>query len=257
MHPPGLTLTFTLLATSVGAGTIASVLLGIELLAAGSTFAKATRRLLARALTPKTLLAAVLIASLLGSRFLATHLIQTLRAQDNQYVLDLEDLPVLQCEARTDKGRAVALFHFAIHTAADEVERFMRASETVQTQVIRLEGANPAANCHGWVFTGGAYGVRDSDVRLILEDHQYETTNEPREGDLALYFQDGQLTHAGLARRPDPRGPILVESKWGPFGLYLHPPEKQPFSGLCQFFRSPRPGHLLTITTPAVISSAE
>ena len=252
-----LSVTSTLLAASVGLGVVSGILLGVDLLASGSSFANSTRRLLAGLFTPKVILAAVLLASLFGSRFLATHLIQTLQASDDQFLLDLEDVPVSRCTARTDQGRTVELFHFAIHTSTEEVERFMRASEALQQQVIRLRDADPKANCHGWVFTGGEYGVRDSDVRLILEDNGYTPTSDPRDGDLALYFQNGQLTHSGLARRPVPHGPILVESKWGPFGLYLHPPEKQPFSGLCQFYRSPRPSHLLTISTTAPSPSAE
>jgi len=257
MHPLSLSLTSTLLVASVGLGVLAGALLAIDLLASRSTFAKSTRRLISRVLSPKVLLAAVLLASLFGSRFLATQLIQTLQANDDQILLDLEDLPVSQCAARTDRGRTVELFHFAIHTSTEEVERFMRVTEAFQQQAIRLRDADPKANCHGWVFTGGAYGVRDSDVRLILEDNGYTLTSDPRDGDLALYSQNGQLTHSGLARRPVPHGPILVESKWGPFGLYLHPPEKQPFSGLCQFYRSPRPGHLLSISATATSPSAE
>jgi len=105
MHPLSLSLTSTLLVASVGLGVLAGALLAIDLLASRSTFAKSTRRLISRVLSPKVLLAAVLLASLFGSRFLATQLIQTLQANDDQILLDLEDLPVSQCAARTDRGR--------------------------------------------------------------------------------------------------------------------------------------------------------
>jgi hypothetical protein len=240
-------LVFTLLLTSLGAGAIASLLLGFEFFASGSRITRGMRQVLSRVLTPKALWATVLIGSLIGSRFLAASLLASLQRPDDQHVVDLEDLPVTDYHAATDQGHPIGLFHFAIHTPAVDVERFMQASETQQRQVIRLADANPAANCHGWVFSGGRFGVRDSDVRTILADNGYVPVSDPREGDLALYLNGDHITHAGLARRPDPSGPILVESKWGPFGLYLHPPDKQPFSGLCHFYRSPRPGHILSL----------
>jgi len=52
-------------------------------------------------------------------------------------------------------------------------------------------------------------------------------------------------------RIADQHTPILVESKWGPFGVYLHGVEQQPFPGQCRFFRSTRSGHLLTLRSTA------
>lgn len=241
-------LVFTLLLTAVGTGAIASLLLGLEYFASGTAAARIVRRVLHHVLTPKILLMTVLAVSLIGSRFLAASLIATLDRHDAQHEFDLEDVPIIDREARTDQGRPIGLFHFAIHTPAAAVERFMQASEDQQRTVIRLADANPAANCHGWVFTGGQFGIRDTDVRAILDDNGYAPVSDPREGDLALYLRDGHITHTGLARQLDPNGPILIESKWGPFGLYLHPPGKQPFSGQCHFYRSPRTGNLLAIT---------
>jgi hypothetical protein len=45
----------------------------------------------------------------------------------------------------------------------------------------------------------------------------------------------------------DKHAPILIESKWGPFGVYLHTVDMQPFRGSCKFFRSSRADHLLVL----------
>jgi hypothetical protein len=95
------------------------------------------------------------------------------------------------------------------------------------------------------VFTGGKYGIRDPEVAQILVDNGYVEVAMPREGDLAIYISETKITHSGIVRIVDQRSPILVESKWGPFGVYLHRVERQPLQGQCRFYRSPRSGHQL------------
>jgi len=257
MHPPSAALQLTLLLTSLGVGAMASLFLGLECLAGQSARAQLVRRMLSRVLTPKILWGFVLVASVIGSRYLAAQLLGSLHRLDQPQAVDLQDMPVFDHEARTDKGRSIGLFHFHVFNSAAEVEQFMQASERDQRHVIRLADANPAANCHGWVFTGGEFGIRNSDVRSILEDNGYVAVAQPREGDLAVYIRDGQITHSGIARLPDPRAPILVQSKWGPFGLYLHPPNNQPFSGVCTFYRSPREGHAIRLSSIGSTESSE
>jgi hypothetical protein len=58
--------------------------------------------------------------------------------------------------------------------------------------------------------------------------------------------------------------PVLVESKWGNLGVFLHPADKTPYGTEFTFYRSARSGHLLvgvggpthTETNP-IIASAE
>src|SRR5262249_1057001 len=132
-------------------------------------------------------------------------------------------------------------------STAAEIERFIDLHETDLTQIIRLADPNSAANCHGWVFTGGKYGIRDPEVERILLDNGYAEFAAPREGDLAIYRSGNKITHSGIVRIADKSTPILIESKWGPFGVYLHGVEKQPFAGQCIFYRSSRSGHVLTL----------
>jgi hypothetical protein len=113
-------------------------------------------------------------------------------------------------------------------------------------EVIRRAGPDPAANCHGWTFTGGRCWIRTEEAELILRDNGYYAASEPQAGDLVTYRQeDGTLAHSGVVAAVLEDRTVLVESKWGWAGRYLHPVEAQPYSDQWEYFRSPRVGHLL------------
>lgn len=102
------------------------------------------------------------------------------------------------------------------------------------------------ANCHGWTFVQGQYGILDSAVWTILNDHRYAEVAEPCEGDLALLAVENDVQHTGIVRRPA-GGELLIESKWGPFGVYLHSTTHHPYLGRFRYFRSQRPDHRLAL----------
>src|SRR5439155_26037396 len=118
----------------------------------------AARLRMTRLFTPKAAWAAVLALSLIASRYLAAHVLHALDRQPAPQSVDLEDMPVRLTEAFTDKGRTVSLFHFKIHSTAAEIQQFVDANED-RSQIIRLYEPNSAANCHGWIFTGGTFGI--------------------------------------------------------------------------------------------------
>jgi hypothetical protein len=213
------------------------------------SFDGARERLLAL-VSAKSAWIIVLGLSLVASRYFASQVLKSLDEKEPAAAVDLEDVPILSTQAVTDKGRSVQLFHFKVHSTAAEAERFIRADEKELSQFIRLCEANPTANCHGWVFTSGQYGIRDPEIAGILSDNAYTETAEPREGDLAIYSIDNHITHSGVVRIVNKQGPVLVESKWGPFGVYLHAVEQQPFPGKCKFYRSSRRDHLLVLRSP-------
>lgn len=224
-----------------------SGVLAIVVLAAWTSSFEVARRQIARLATPKFVWGGVLLLSMIASRFLAAHVLLTLDQQEAPRELDLEDVPIRLTQAVTDAGQAVGLFHFKMHSSATQIEQFIASNEKDLKQIIRLADPNSASNCHGWVFTGGKYGVRDPEVPRILIDNGYEAVATPREGDLAIYISGEKFTHSGIVRIADQHTPVLVESKWGPFGVYLHGVKQQPFPGECRFFRSSRSGHLLTL----------
>jgi hypothetical protein len=234
---------------ATGCGSLATLLL----VAWPVSFENA-RREMSRLVNPKFIWVLVLGASMIASRYLAAHVLSALDRQPAQQAVDLEDVPVRATQAFTDNGRAISLFHFKMYSTNDEVERFMRSTEKERSQIIRLMEANPASNCHGWIFTGGRYGIRDSEVWSIVADNAYMEVTEPQEGDLAVYMTGNQIRHSGLVRMASKHAPVLVESKWGPFGVYLHAVEQQPFAGTCKFFRSPRRDHLLVLRSEGMES---
>ena len=102
-------------------------------------------------------------------------------------------------------------------------------------------------NCHGFVFTASRYWIGGSQVDAILEDNGYQPVAAVRPDDIAVYRSaDGTVMHTGIVRGTASDGVILVESKWGQGGRFVHRHDRQPYSDTeCTFYRSPRQGHLL------------
>jgi hypothetical protein len=79
-------------------------------------------------------------------------------------------------------------------------------------------------NCHGWTFAGGRRSLNSDDVARILEQDDWQAVEDPAAGDVVVYHDDyGGVFHSGRvkARRSD--GVVLVESKWGELGRFVHP----------------------------------
>jgi hypothetical protein len=111
-------------------------------------------------------------------------------------------------------------------------------------ELLCLAPPDSECNCHGWVFLGGHHWLEDSDVELIVQDNDYQTVAEPRVGDLVLYrgIAD-EIRHSGLVVAVAAGGQVLVESKWGDQGVYVHVPELG--YGRHVYYRSARAGHLV------------
>jgi hypothetical protein len=122
---------------------------------------------------------------------------------------------------------------------------FVKNILNVTSWVERTAAINPASNCHGWTFAGGHFGVDDSYVPVILEDHKYSAVQVPQDGDIAVYCRHGKIAHSGLVRRADRNRELIIESKWGPFGVFVHPLQAQ--QGVWSFHRTSRTSHYLTI----------
>ncbi|MDZ4821116.1 MAG: hypothetical protein SGJ20_19295 [Planctomycetota bacterium] len=110
---------------------------------------------------------------------------------------------------------------------------------------VRLEPAMPGCNCHGWTFAEGQHCIHDKDVPQILQDNGYRQVTEPMSGDLAVCYNDNVIIHSGLVRSVRNGEVIRIESKWGPFGVFLHHPQAYPHPWT--YYRSERRGHRLEI----------
>ena len=153
--------------------------------------------------------------------------------------------------AFTDCGRPVRLFHYEELASLEDVESSTLEDQRMKNRVIRLSGPASQSNCHGWVFAGGNWGVSGTEVDDILTDNGYSAVTEAAPGDIVVYRDhQGAIRHTGLVRLVGSDGVVLIESKWGPMGLYLHPPESQPWGRDYDFYRSSRHGHELSFAVP-------
>jgi len=146
--------------------------------------------------------------------------------------------------AVTDSGRRLPLYQFE----STELTKAKLPEQFVGRVVVVKTPENTHSNCHGWVFTGGTFLVRSVYVDDILKDNGYTVVEVPRPGDLIIYRNPaGQPVHTGLVKAAGEGGFVLIESKWGPLGTYLHLPEDQTYSEIYAFYRSERENHRLTI----------
>jgi len=158
--------------------------------------------------------------------------------------------PVPQRPAFTDAGRQVALWR--AHAKGDdegvtEQEMAFLRNLGLEQYVIRTSGADLQHNCHGWIFTGGRYWIKGSSVPDILRDNHYEVISRPGPGDIAVYRSvSGEVMHTALVRAIREDGTILLESKWGRLGCFIHTDTRHAYGNLsCTYYRTGRGGHLL------------
>jgi hypothetical protein len=156
--------------------------------------------------------------------------------------------PVPDRVALTDTGRPVPLFA-ALNadpaTAAAERDQLRRMD--LDRHLIQTGGPDRQYNCHGWVFTGGRYWVRGAYVETVLKENGYKAVTRPAANDLAVFRNEaGDVTHTALVRSVTAEGAVLLESKWGQLGRYLHNDTRHAYAaGTGTYYRSARPGHVL------------
>ncbi|MFM7149921.1 MAG: hypothetical protein ACKO23_08775 [Gemmataceae bacterium] len=116
-------------------------------------------------------------------------------------------------------------------------------------RLIEVDGQDVGYNCHGWIFAGGKGWLLGREVEVILRENGYQTVSHPAPGDLAVFRDDrGEIKHTALVRVVPETGPILMESKWGKIGRYVHTAEHHPYQAFtCKYYRSPRESHLLRV----------
>jgi len=150
--------------------------------------------------------------------------------------------------ALTDVGTPMPLIAYDDTDSLDEAERACLGEERFRHQIIRLAPPSTVCNCHGWIYTGGRFAIQSRFIPDLLADNGYEEVAQPRANDLVIYRGDaGTVEHTGLVRMVGQDGLVLVESKWGPLGVYLHPVASPPYGTSHQYYRSPRAGHLVTV----------
>jgi hypothetical protein len=159
-------------------------------------------------------------------------------------------VPNRTLQALTDRDAPIGLLLMApqeVPGQPEDMEQQFVGELARNHQLINSGPADPGHNCHGWVFTGGRYWVDGSDVPRILRDNGYQPVAHPRAGDLVVYRDSAseEVVHTAVVRAVTEEGLVLVESKWGQMGRYIHPPDKLRFANPFRYYRSSRQGHLL------------
>lgn len=162
----------------------------------------------------------------------------------------LEPHPAMS--ACTDAGQTIPLWRPVGEASArkepDHGSEFLR-QRGYHEKVIRTDGPDLNYNCHGWVFLGGKGWLRGGNVEQILRDNRYEIVSSPSPGDVAVYRDAaGSVSHTALVRAVFDDGTVLMESKWGKLGRYLHTASQHAYAhDSCTYYRAPRGSHVLRL----------
>lgn len=166
----------------------------------------------------------------------------------------VQSVPIEGESVYTDRGSRIPLRQPANPRGNDHLfaleDRYL-LSARLKEEVIRHGQPDERTNCHGWVFAEGKFLVASEDVNLILRDNQYVEASQPQPGDLVVYRANGAITHSAIVRYVTDGQPVLVQSKWGALGVFLHPISQSPYGTGFTFYRSPRRGHLLARVPPS------
>ncbi len=88
---------------------------------------------------------------------------------------------------------------------------------------IQVAPPDPSYNCHDFAFFGGANGTVYGSVKELLASGGYAPVVRPQAGDVIIYYGPGaDPLHSGVVKATGKDGFVLVESKWGQLGRYLH-----------------------------------
>lgn len=94
----------------------------------------------------------------------------------------------------------------------------------LHAKLIRTAESDYRYNCHGWTFTHGQREVEADEVERLLAE-EYEPACELQLDDIIVYRDHcGQVMHSGVVKAVGQNGFVLVESKWGTSGRFIHEP---------------------------------
>lgn len=106
---------------------------------------------------------------------------------------------------------------------------------------IETAPADSRYNCHDWTFFGGPnHYFQTGTVEEILGERGYQPVDQPALGDVIIYrCPSGAITHSGVVRALGTHGFVLIESKWGALGRYLHEPSVNGYPYQHAYYRAP------------------
>lgn len=116
-------------------------------------------------------------------------------------------------------------------------------------QFIRTGPPELRYNCHGWTFARGQRTVIDDEVKDLLNSDRFRKVSVPMSGDIVVYYdKTGDLCHSGIVKATGRQSFVLVESKWGGAGRFLHMLDLPQVQARHEFYRRNYPGSRLSRT---------
>ncbi len=101
---------------------------------------------------------------------------------------------------------------------------------------IRTSPCDDRYICHDWAFAQMGNDTRRDPYNLLAEG--YEAVTDPRPGDLIVYHRaGGWLVHSGVVRAVWEPNMVLIESKIGTLGRYLHLADMPDYSEFFTYYR--------------------
>lgn len=119
-----------------------------------------------------------------------------------------------------------------------EAESLLKDPHYAQ-QFIRTGPAELIYNCHGWTFAEGKRALTDGEAQRQLRSGKYMKVPWPIAGDIIIYYdQHGNMCHSGIVKATGKQGFVLIESKWGGAGRFLHVKELPKVHATYAYFRA-------------------
>ena len=213
------------------------------------------------ATSPRTQAASVILA---GGALLTWQTYDLTRDVENQFTRTdallavITSVPPLEedPEARvlTDAGQFIPMWRVIANSSTDDfdVELDYLQHQGYEIKLIRTAPPDLTHNCHGWVFTGGKRWIRGAHVEQILKDNRYLVVSSPAPGDVAIFrTSSGIVSHTALVRSVSDDGTILLESKWGKLGRFIHTASEHVYAiDSCTYYRSTRGSHVVQMSKP-------
>ena len=161
-------------------------------------------------------------------------------------------------QATTNRGNLIPLLcpDNANLEAVARREARLLSEPLNSSRIIRVEGPETKGNCHGYVFAQGRFWVGGSAVDKILTENGYQRIPLPATGDVVIYREDsGAVSHSGIVRAVLPGSEVLIESKWGVLGTYVHLVDHSIYGNRFEYHRGRGASHSLTIVPIPVSGS--
>jgi hypothetical protein len=102
-------------------------------------------------------------------------------------------------------------------------------------------GPSAFYNCHGLTFAARRTGISEpAQVQKIINDDAYvqlSLTNKPETGDIAIYRENGDISHSGIVVYVKAGTPWIL-GKWGDMHEVIHEPYDCPYrTAVITFYR--------------------